>query len=121
MFSMSFYISVNPLLPFNLSGDFDLDPYTVGMLVFYFLVIGILVSFSMLFVPHSINKTNILLIGAFLLSLGSFLSGPSKILGLPDVLSVVLIGVTAAGVGKGLILCFFWGYILKSGIARYPE
>ena len=91
------------------------------MLVFYLIGLGILVSFSMLFVPHSVHKTYFLLIGAFLLSLGSFLSGPSNLLGLPDVLSVVLIGVSAAGVGKGLILSLFWGYILKNGISKFAE
>lgn len=80
-----------------------------------------LTTFSLLFVPHSTNKTFFILVASFLLSVGSFLTGPSKVFDLPDKLYVAWIGITAAGAGKGLIMSFFWGYSLKLGAAKFPD
>ena len=117
----SFYLSIDPILPFKLSNDFGFNHHQVGMFFFHFTVVVIVVIVPMLFIPHSTNKVLFILIGNFLLSVGSILTGPSKLFRLPNKVSTMIDGMILSGIGKGLVYSFIEAEIIKCGEARYPE
>lgn len=104
--SESFYLSIDPILPFKLSNVFGFQQHEVGLFFFHFTVIVVLVTVPMLFFPHSTNKVLFILIGDFLLSIGSFLTGPSRLFRLPNELSIMRGGMSLCGIGKAMVFSF---------------
>ena len=102
----SFYLSIDPILPFKLSNAFGFNHHQVGMFFFQFTVVVIVVTVPMLFIPHSTSKVLFILIGDFLLSLGSFLTGPSRLFWLPNELSIMRGGMSLSGIGKAMVYSF---------------
>ena len=103
MLSEGFYISVDPILPFKLSRQFGLDEHGIGLFFFHFTLVVVVVSVALLWVPHKTNKLLFILPSYFVLTAGAFMTGPSKLLGLPNNLDLMKVGMCVAGVGRAPI------------------
>ena len=111
----SFYMSIDPILPFKLSLQFGFHEHRVGLFFFNFTVLVALVTLSLLFVPTKVRKTLFILVGNFIIVIGSLLAGPSKLLGLPNTLTLMRTGMWTAGTGRALMESFSSGYMEKHG------
>ena len=79
-------------------------------------------TFVLLFVSeHRVNKILFLVIGGFLEALGAFLTGPSRLFELPNVLPLIRAGLIVSGVGKALLKSYIVAYTVKSGQLGFPE
>ena len=93
-------MSIDPILPFKLSLQFGFHEHRVGLFFFNFTVLVALVTLSLLFVPTKVRKTLFILVGNFIIVIGSLLAGPSKLLGLPNTLTLMRTGMWTAGTGE---------------------
>ena len=57
------------------------------------------ITFVLLFVPDKANKVFFILGGSFVIVVGALLTGPSRLLGLPDDLKIMRTGLWVAGAG----------------------
>ena len=92
-------MSIDPILPFKLSLQFGFDEHRVGLFFFNFTVLVAIVTLALLFVPTKVRKTLFILVGSFIIVVGSLLVGPSKLLGLPNSLTLMRTGMWTAGTG----------------------
>lgn len=106
LLSEGFYISVDPILPFKLSRQFGLGEREIGLFFFHFTVVVVVMTVFLVFVPHRVNKLLFILPGYFILTAGAFMTGPSKLLGLPNTLDLMKSGMCVAGVGKAPMFSF---------------
>ena len=70
-------------------------------------------GFALLLIPG--NKFILVLIGCFGMAVASFLTGPSQLLGLPNILSLIRAGLIVGGVGSALIQNYAITHVIKSG------
>lgn len=112
MASQSFFQSIDPILPFKLTRQFSFDQDEIGLFFFKFSVVGLVVKLLALCVPHNANKLGFLLGGSLLLPVGTFLTGPSQLLDLPNSLGLMSAGMAVSGAGRSLIQSFFTVYVI---------
>ena len=60
-------------------------------------------TFLILFIPEKVNKLLLIVAGGFALTVGAFLTGPSKLFGFPNKVGLIRAGMAVSGVGKALI------------------
>ena len=74
------------------------------MFFFRFTAVVAIFSFLLLLVPGSkVNKVLFIIAGGFCAAVGAFMSGPSQLLGLPNSIDLIGVGMIVSGIGKGLI------------------
>lgn len=74
-----------------------------------------------LFVPERVNKVFLIVVGCFTLMVGAFLTGPSRLFGLPNKIGIITAGMITSGVGKALIQSYSVTYAIMSGQEAFPE
>ena len=79
------------------------------------------ITFVLLFVPDKANKVFFILGGSFVIVVGALLTGPSRLLGLPDDLKIMRTGLWVAGAGRALMESFSSGYMEKHGNEKFPD
>ena len=67
------------------------------------------------------NKVFLVTIGSFITVVGAFLTGPSKLFGLPDKIGLIRAGMIVSGIGKALIQSYVVTYVIKSGQNKFRE
>lgn len=117
----AFELSISPTLPLKLSLQFGFDEQRTGLFFFNYTVIVALVTLSLLFVPHKTSKVLFILSGSFIIVVGALLTGPSKLLSLPNQTKIMKVGLWIAGVGRALMGSFSSSYMEKHGIVAFPE
>ena len=103
---MSFYQAADPILPFKLSRAFGMDEHGIAVFFLHFTGVVVLVGVASLFASHKTNKIYLILTGYFILTIGAFLTGPSKLFRLPNSLSLMRAAMCLSGVGKSLVYSF---------------
>ena len=78
-------------------------------------------TFLILFIPEKVNKLLLIVAGGFALTVGAFLTGPSKLFKLPNKLGLIRAGMTVSGVGKALIQSYVVTYVVMSGQEKFVE
>ena len=76
--SECFYISIAPIMPLKLFGEFGMDEHAIGLFFLHFTAAVVLATFFLLCVSHRTNKLFFILPGFFSLTLGAFITGPSR-------------------------------------------
>lgn len=74
-----------------------------------------------LFIPQRVNRVALILVGLFTLSAGAFLTGPSRLFGLPNKIGLITAGMIMSGVGKAMIQSYTIAYSISSGQETFPE
>ena len=111
----SFYMSIDPILSYELSEQFGFDEHRTGLFFFNFTVIVAVVTLALLFVPNKTTKVLFILVGSFTITVGALLTGPSSLFGIPNHLKIMRIGLWVAGIGRALMESFSSGYMEKYG------
>ena len=119
--SEAFFMSIDPILPYKLSSAYGFKQFGIGIFFFYFTGVVVLVSFIILFIPERVNKYCFIMVGCFLAAVGAFLTGPSGLFGLPDILSLIKAGMIVSGVAKAFIQCYAVPYAVKSGQSAFRD
>ena len=73
-----------------------------------------LASLLILFIPQSVNRLLLVVTGCFLSLVGAFLTGPSKIFGLPNEIGLITAGMIISGLAKALMQSYAMTYIIAS-------
>ena len=81
----------------------------------------VIASFLILIIPDRVNKVILVTIGSFITVVGAFLTGPSKLFGLPDKISLIRAGMIVSGIGKAMMQSYVVTYIIKSGQDKFRE
>ncbi len=76
---------------------------------------------GMLFFARCVDKGLFLLVGYALVATGLFLVGPSRLLHLPDSLSLMQAGMFVIGVGKAPLASFATTYAMEKAGQCFPE
>ena len=83
--SDTFFMVVDPILPYKLSHEFGYQQHEIGIFFFHFTAAAVVITFLALLIPDSLlNKVFFIAIGCLLSGVGAFLTGPSSLLGLPN-------------------------------------
>ena len=117
----SFFLSVDPLLPYKLSEEFGYSEAGIGVFFFQFTAVVFIFTLVLLLVPKTVNRIIFILTGVFAAAVGAFLTGPSLILGLPNRLTLISIGMATSGVARSLIQNYQATYVIKSGENAFRE
>lgn len=54
-------------------------------------------------IPNKVNRIALIVVGCFISVVGAFLTGPSKLFGLPDTIGLMTGGMIASGIGKAIV------------------
>ena len=100
---------------------FGFEEHDIGIFFFYFPAVVVVCVFFFVLIPDKINKTSFIVVGGFVLAAGAFLTGPSRVFGLPNSLELMRSGLVVAGIGKALLKSYNLVYIVKSGQDAFPE
>ena len=119
--SESFYASIDPIAPYKLSRHFGLNEEGIGEFFLHLTVVVIVASVFLLLVPHKTDKYFFILVGYLLLTVGTFLTGPSKLLGLPNSLSLMKAGMCVCGVGVAPLMSLGSVFAYQSGEKEFPQ
>ena len=103
---MSYYQAIDPILPFKLSRQFGMEEHGIAVFFLHFSAVVVLVGAASLLVPHKTDKMYLIIPGYFILTVGAFLTGPSRLFDLSNNLSIMRIGMCLSGVGKSLVFSF---------------
>ena len=118
--SETFFLVIDPLLPYKLANDFHFNEAQIGVFFFRFTASAVIFTFVFLLIPDSkVNK--VLLGGGFLASVGAFMTGPSRLFGFPNKLDLIKAGLIVSGLGKALLTSYSFAYCVKSGQEGFPE
>ena len=79
------------------------------------------VTLFLFLIPHNINKAPFILAGLVILTVGAFLTGPSRLFGLPNEIKIMTAGMLVAGVGKSLARNLAQAYVMIEGEREYPQ
>ena len=101
--SEAFFMSVDPILPYSLSLYFGYNEHDIGVFFFNLTGVTVLASVFILFIPQSANRLLLVVIGCFLSLVGAFLTGPSKLFGLPNEIGLITAGMIVSGLAKALM------------------
>ena len=103
MFIEIFAFFYEPVLAIRLETGFEMDSNNIG---YVFAVAGVTYGFGAVMVGQICNKTNrkyLVLTGFLILSLGMFLFGPSKTMGFPNDLKVLMSGFGLIGLSLAFV------------------
>ena len=117
--SSSFFITVDPILPYKLSSEFGYNQQQIGIFFFHYTSVVVVLSFFLLLIPDSRYKVLLVAFGCFISAVGAFLTGPSKLLGFPNSIKLTTAGMVASGIAKSLIQSFVFTYVLKEAETAY--
>ena len=106
---------MDPLLPFKLSSDFGFKEHEIGVFFFHFTAVVVLSNLLFVLIPDRFNKVIFLVFGGFVLAIGAFLTGPSRLFGLQNNANLTSTGLVIAGIGKGLLKSNVMAYTINSG------
>lgn len=85
------------------------------MFFFHFTAVVVAGTFLLLLIPNKVSKLLFIAIGCFVLAVGAFLTGPSKLFELPDEIGFITAGMIGSGLGRALIQSYTLVYIITSG------
>ena len=75
----SFFLAIDPILPYKLASEFGYKEHDVGIFFFYFTGVVVLFTFLFMLIPDKANKIALIVAGGFVITLGAFLTGPSQV------------------------------------------
>ena len=81
----------------------------------------VVLSLILLPIPDSRNKVFLVGLGCFTAAVGAFLTGPSKLLGLPNSIKLTTAGMVSSGLATSLIQSYVFTYILKEAENAHKE
>ena len=68
-----------------------------------------------------VNKVILIVAGGLPLTVGAFLTGPSKLFRFPNKIGLITAGMAVSGVGKALIQSYAMTYVIISGQEAFPS
>ena len=78
--SESFFLVIDPLLPYKLASEFAFKEADIGVFFFRFTASAVVFTFLFFFIPdHKVNKVLFVVAGGYLAAVGAFMTGPSRL------------------------------------------
>jgi hypothetical protein len=113
------YTFMEPILAQRLT-DFKLDPLHIGLFFAIYPLFYIPSSIAIQFMPRYIEKRVTLITAALLTGVAFCFVGPSDMLGMPDILSVMGLGQAIAGITTAFLLIPGLPEMIESSIPAFP-